>query len=275
MKYSQIISIHGAPRSGTSWLGQIFNKNSKVAYKFQPLFSYRFKDRLSLDSSPEETRAFFDELYEVNDDDFIAGNWPKTDKDSSLPNLTVQKDKQPEVLVMKEVRYHHLIEKWINTLPEIKIVGIVRNPCAVINSWLLSPKEFHREWNMMDEWRDAPSKNRGRIEEYNGYEKWKELALTFLDFERRYPERFILVQYEHLVSSPTDTIKDVFSFAGLDLEVQVIDFIKASQSYHIDDAYAVYKSPSVKDKWHAELDPRISEEIIKDVKGTVLEQFLA
>jgi hypothetical protein len=126
----------------------------------------------------------------------------------------------------------------------------------------------------MAEWRYAPSKNKGLIEEYNGYEKWKELALKFLTFEATYPDRFFLVQYEHLVSMPIDKIKDLFSFVGLDLEEQVTDFIRASQSYHMDDAYAVYKSPSVKDRWRITLDPRISEEIINDVTSTALERFL-
>ena len=34
------VAIFGVPRSGTSWLGQIFNSSPMVAYRFQPLFSY-------------------------------------------------------------------------------------------------------------------------------------------------------------------------------------------------------------------------------------------
>ena len=43
MGFDRIISIHGVPRSGTSWLGQILDSSPKVRYKFQPLFSYAFK----------------------------------------------------------------------------------------------------------------------------------------------------------------------------------------------------------------------------------------
>ena len=275
MTSRQVISIHGVPRSGTSWLGQIFNKHSEVVYKFQPLFAYRFKDRLSLGSSPDEIRAFLDELYKVNDDDFISGKWPPSNNDPARVNTAIYKNEQPRVMVLKEVRYHHLIEKFICAVPDLKIVGIVRNPCAVINSWLQSPKEFHGEWDVMAEWEHAPAKNQGRIEEYFGYAKWKELTLVFLGFIQKYPENFFLVQYEELVLEPVKLIEQVFAFGGLNMEAQVVDFIQASQNHHVDDAYAVYKSPSVKDRWRHELDPRISEAIITDLQGTMLERFLA
>ena len=38
------LALFGCPRSGTSWLGQIFNSAPDVAYRYQPLFSYEFKD---------------------------------------------------------------------------------------------------------------------------------------------------------------------------------------------------------------------------------------
>ena len=142
MTFHQVISIHGTPRSGTSWLGQIFEKHSRVIYRFQPLFAYRFRDRLSIDSSPEEIRTFLDELYQVTDDDFIAGKWPRLDNVQFVPRSTYVKQDQPDVMVMKEVQYHYLIEKFMDAVPDMKIVGIVRNPCAVINSWIHNPKEF-------------------------------------------------------------------------------------------------------------------------------------
>lgn len=274
MAYHQVVSIHGVPRSGTSWLGQIFNKHSDVKYRFQPLFSYRFRGRIGPDSSPGDIRMFLNELYEVNDDEFISGNWP-AQKDNDFLNTAFHKKDQPGVMVLKEVRYHYLIENFINAVPSMKIIGLVRNPCAVIYSWLQNPKEFRREWNILTEWRLAPSKNQGRMEEYFGYEKWKELATFFLDLERKFPKNFLLVQYEQLVSKPIETISQIFSFSKLETEKPVFEFIKASQSYHMDNVYALYKFPSVKDRWRSELNAGISGEIIKDIKDTALERFFA
>ncbi|NJL77038.1 MAG: hypothetical protein HC892_20515 [Saprospiraceae bacterium] len=73
----------------------------------------------------------------------------------------------------------------------VKIVGLIRNPLSVINSWLKAPKEFKRElgWNELEEWRYAPSKNLDRKEEFNGFEKWKEVALLFIQLQQVYPEK--------------------------------------------------------------------------------------
>jgi hypothetical protein len=270
-QYKYVISIHGVPRSGTSWLGQIFNSHPNVAYRFQPLFSYHFKDRITSTSSTIDIIHFLNELYEVNDDEFILGNWKKNVEPKSP---YIKKEQFPAFMVMKMVRYHHLIEKFVRASENIKIIGIVRNPCAVINSWLQAPKEFQKGWNPMAEWRYAPSKNQGRIEEYNGFEKWKELALCFLELERKYPNRFYLIQYEQLVVRPAKIMEEVFSFVGLEMEQQVTDFIRASQGTHLEDAYAVYKTPNVKDKWRTQLDSRIVTEIASDLRGTILERFL-
>ena len=41
------IGLHGVPRSGTSWLGNIFNSSPDLTYKHQPLYSYAFKNYLN------------------------------------------------------------------------------------------------------------------------------------------------------------------------------------------------------------------------------------
>jgi hypothetical protein len=266
----QVISIHGVPRSGTTWLGQIFNSHPGVAYRHQPLFSYRFKDRIDSSSSEEEVRAFLEDLLAVDNDDFILY------KRDSLANLApeMKKDRYPTHLVMKMVRYHHLIEKLIADVPGIKIVGIVRNPCAVINSWLQAPKEFRHGWDPMSEWRYAPSKNMGRIEEYNGFEKWKQVAYMFLDLQTRCSESFCLIQYEDLVDRPVAETERVFRFVGLDMHLQVSEFIAVSRSVHSGDPYAVFKHPSVKDRWEKDLDPKIREEICSEIQDSSLARFL-
>ncbi len=54
------IAVHGVPRSGTSWLSEIFNSSPRVLFKYQPLFSYVLKDFLNPGSSREEIGAFFE-----------------------------------------------------------------------------------------------------------------------------------------------------------------------------------------------------------------------
>jgi hypothetical protein len=172
------------------------------------------------------------------------------------------------------VRYHHLIPLFLEYIPNVQIIGIVRHPCAVINSWLQAPKEFRPGWNPMEEWRYAPRKNAGRIEEYHGFEKWKEVAYQFLELEQSHPDQFSLVQYEPLVAQPEMAITELFSSVNLPIHPQTLAFIQLSRSGHDPDPYAVLKSPAHVQRWQHELDPRIIQAILNDVRGSRLERFL-
>lgn len=272
MKF-HVVSIHGVPRSGTSWLGQIFDSNSDVAYRHQPLFAYRFKDRLTLQSSANEISEFLDALYAVTDDEFIL-DVKRREAASDFWQRIVKADR-PQHMVMKMVRYHHLLPLFFQAIEGVKIIGIIRHPCAVINSWLQAPKEFRSGWRVDEEWRYAPKKNAGRIEEYNGFEKWKELARKFLLFEREHPDNFLITQYEHLVGFPEAEVARLFSFVGLTVEQQTWGFIRLSHSKNDPDPYSVFKNPGSHRRWETELEASIADEILSEVEGTEMERFLA
>lgn len=72
----------------------------------------------------------------------------------------------------------------------------------MINSWLNAPKEFKKElgWEELEEWRYAPKKNSVGLEEFNGFEKWKEVAHLFEKLQIKFPDRFYLIKYDDLIS---------------------------------------------------------------------------
>lgn len=154
------LSIHGVPRSGTSWLGQIFDSHPEVAYRHQPLFAYRLKDRLNLQSIPGDVSRFLHEVYEVSNDEFILD----IKRREPAPEFWQRavKANRPRYLVVKMVRYRHLLRLFFENIEDVRIIGIVRNPCAVINSWLQAPKEFRAGWKAHEECRYAAKKNPGR-----------------------------------------------------------------------------------------------------------------
>ena len=159
-------------------------------------------------------------------------------------------------------------------IEDIKVIGIVRHPCAVINSWLQAPKEFRPEWNPLEEWRYASKKNAGRIEEFNGFEKWKEVAQMFLEFEKVFSDRFTIVKYEDLIHQTEREVFRLFSFVGLDMPEQTYNFVKLTRQRHSSNPYSVFKDPCFYRRWEKELDKTIYDEIIGELKGTVLERFL-
>src|SRR5690606_6469057 len=195
----QVIAIHGAPRSGTSWLGQVFNSHPQVQYRYQPLFSYAFKGRVGAHSSRQEFLDLFADLA-TTEDDFVLqrGKAALAGYQMSFPKA------EPTHLVYKEVRYHGVLERMLDEVSEARLVAIVRDPRDVIGSWLKAPREFQPGWNIANEWRDALSKNAGKEENWYGFSRWKELARLFDSLAGRHPDRVLVVRYEELLAAPLE-----------------------------------------------------------------------
>lgn len=254
------IAIHSVPRSGSTWLGTIFDAHPNVIYKLQPLFSYAFKDMLSPHSTQKEIDTFFDEL-EKTKDDFLDQKEGK--QKGIIPTFSKE---LPKAIVYKEVRYHHVLKNLLEKDKNLKVVGLIRNPLSVISSWLKAPKEFRPEkgWKIEEEWRFASKKNLNKPEEFNGYEKWKEVMAMFEGLQENYPSRFYLLNYEGLLSNKVETVKNIFAFCGLNIHKQVIDFIQKSSSVDHIDAYSVFKNKKKDDSWKQDLPNYVIEEILSD-----------
>jgi len=262
------IGIFGTPRSGTSWLGHIFNSHPDVALRFQPLFSYGHKGSLTAHSPAKDIRKFFEDILYTND--AFATMASETQKKYPV----FSKSALPTHIVFKETRYLHIIENMLAQCSDVKIVAIVRNPLAVLASWMLAPKEFKSEWNIHGEWRKAPSKNQNRPEEFFGFDKWKESAEAFLRFESQFPQQFLLVRYDELNRAPLETTKKLFKFCVLEVSGQVEDFLSASKSRHDSDPYSVYRAKASDDRWLGVLPDEIAKQIMLELKDTPLDIFL-
>jgi len=266
--YKKVVVIAGAPRSGTSWLAQILDSSPNTRYRHQPIFSYAFKNAVSLESLKEDYIKFFEGIY-ASRDEFLC----RTQEREKGIYPTFSKNKSQEFLVFKNVRYHYLLEKMLQFFNDLKITGIVRHPCGVINSWLTTAKEFPPNANPIKEWRYGKCRNTGP-EEYWGFEKWKEVAYIFLKLEEEYPNQFLLQKYSELVNNPFKETKKIFDFFEVEYNDQTNNYLIECNAKHMDDCYATFKDKKVKDKWQWELDKKIQKEIIDELKGTELEVFL-
>ncbi|WP_374562138.1 sulfotransferase domain-containing protein [Ideonella sp.] len=223
------VAIFGCPRSGTSWLGQLFNASEAVAYRYQPLFSYEFKNWFGVHGvSAESLDAFGNALLGATSD-FV------------LQPLRPPKAQRLTHLVWKEVRYHHLMPA-LAALPGLhKLIYIHRPALDVINSWYQAPKEFRAGQDIHAEYLHAPSKNTDPCE-YNGYAKWKESLALALAVKAAHPDKVLFVSYDKLRADPAAQLSSLFAAVGLPMSQQVLDFIAASTSQHDDDAYSVFRT---------------------------------
>jgi hypothetical protein len=223
------VAIFGCPRSGTSWLGQLFNAHETVAYRYQPLFSYEFKDWFG------ERGVSADSL------DAFAHALLGAQSDFVLQDLRPPKVQPLTHLVWKEVRYHALMPT-LAALPGLhKLIYIHRPALQVINSWYQAPKEFRAGQDIHAEFLDAPSKNTDPCE-YNGFNKWKESLALALAVKAEHPSKVALVSYDRLRADPLGQLSALFGEVGLEMTDQVREFIAASTSQHDADAYSVFRS---------------------------------
>jgi hypothetical protein len=268
MSWKNSVWIGGVARSGTSWVGQIFNSHPEVRFRFQPLFSYEFKGSVNADSTAEEHMKFLDGLWGT-ESEFLT----QADKVRSGDYPDFKHSGSETTLVFKENRYQSVIEPMLRRVPNAKVIGLVRNPCAVINSWKNNAKEFPPGSVLRDEWRFGECKNSGP-EDYFGYYKWKEVANLYLDLATQYPTQACVVRYEDIVHKRVERCEEMFKFIDLELDPQTTAFLEQSGGDHKGSYYSVYKDNAVTTKWRDDLDPYIISEIEQDLAGTRLEQFL-
>tara|TARA_R110002124_G_scaffold280092_1_gene453170 strand:- start:9216 stop:10025 length:810 start_codon:yes stop_codon:yes gene_type:complete len=248
------VAIFGVPRSGTSWLGQIFNSSTEVTYRYQPIFSYSFDGKLSKDSSNEEIRKFHSDLLKT-DDPFVCQK--QNISGNSTPGF---KKTDIKFLAWKEVRYLEIIENLIQK-SDTKVIGIVRHPCGVIKSWMKAPKEFNSDWDILEEWRYAYKKNKNR-HDYYGFEKWIETTRMFIEIRNKYPSQFEIVRYENLLQSTETIVTGLFEFCGIPLDEQTLNFINDSTSKSSDDPYDVYRKNKRANEWKDELPKEVIDLIM-------------
>lgn len=263
------IAIHSVPRSGSTWLGEIFNSSRNTKYCYQPLFSYAFKDYLTPDSGREDVSRFFDMLLKT-DDDFVC------QRENRAKGVLPRFEKNPGIshVVYKEVRYINILPRLMQVDEEIRLVCLIRNPLSVLASWFEAPREFDPKWSREREWFYAERKNRGRPEEFHGFDRWMEATRIFLHLKKAYPERVCIVRYAELLSDTEETVRALFDFAELEVDDQVKAFLESSRSREVKDAYSVFRTDASDEKWKDVLDARIVESVRRHVEGNELSEFL-
>jgi hypothetical protein len=261
--------IAGMPRSGTTWLSQIFASAPDVRLKFCPLFSYEFKNALDENSSADDWSKLFVEVYQTKSD-YLDQEYLR--KKGLVPTFPDKKTK-PSHLVIKSTRFHNLIPHLLKLDDQIQFIHIVRHPCATIHSWLSNPYEFPQHVDPLTEWRTGECRKTGPGE-FWGFDDWKKVNKQALQLAELYPDRFKVLRYEDLVRDTKQSTNDIFKFLGIAYEKQTNDFIELSQTKHDNNKRSVFKNQELNKNWLSELDPSIVSTCMDELMGTKLEQFI-
>lgn len=260
--YKNIVGIIGAPRSGTSWTGQIFDSAPDVLYRMQPFYSYAFRDKIHVRSTREEINRFFRDVYQSKD----AYLEQEERKHKGVYPIFEEKNENPDIMVFKEVFFHYLVPVLLENIEELKIIALVRHPIDVLSSYYNAPREFDPTLDIQDEWYFAHSRNELLPERYFGYHKWKEYMKIVSVIKERYPDRVNVVKYEELSANPEQVVQRLFSYGDIPFKMQTRQFIYDSQHQTVNDPYSVFRNKDEKRERRI-LPENILEQIHKDLEN--------
>ena len=257
--FKRVIGIYGSPRSGTSWLGQIFDSSPDVRYQMHPFYSWQFRDILHPRSTKEEIDDYFRRVYE-SDDHYLLQLERRAQ--GVYPSWKI-KDEQPENLVYKEVTTIYLLPILLERASSFKAVIIVRNPFDAMTSWYNDKKDCKPEWDFQKEWYFGQSRNELQPESYYGFHKWKEAITTFYEMEKKYPDKVCCIRYEDLYDNTEKIIEGLFRKTGCTMTEQTRSFIVDSTSWTNDNPFSVYRNHKTREKVGSDKLPDNVIEIMK------------
>jgi Sulfotransferase family len=264
----QVAWISGMPRSGTTWLSQIFASSPDVRLKSCPLFSYEFKNSLDENSTAEQWDKLFAEVYRTNSEYLDQEHLRKH---GLIPRFE-NKHANPRHLIIKSNRFHNLTPLILKLNERVRFIYIVRHPCATIYSWLSDEREFPAQFSPLEQWRNGQCRKTGPGE-FWGFDDWKKVTSQALKLSRQYPDRHRIVRYEDLVRNPELQAKKLFRYLQIPFDEQTRDFIALSQGRHDAHKHSVFKNPELRDRWEDKLDASIITACMNEIRGTELEQF--
>ena len=197
-------------------------------------------------------------------------------------NLFFPKDKIPKTYVIKELRLNSKVDLLAHTYPNAKFIFIVRHPVAVVHSILTWFRRGHLGELMsnLDIFADCMAsqvvfqpyldkiefcKNRGA--EYRLALHWllnSEIILK--QFEKNTRTRIVI--YENLAKDPMTVIRDLFDFAGLELDLQAEKYVNKSSTNSLAKMGVIdteRKSATYYKKWQSQVSTSVQQAVLEIV----------
>lgn len=280
---SRVVLVLGGPRSGTSWLGKIFDSHPDVLYRHEPDTVRRFPHASCVERADlTETQEYLRGLFAVNTLK-PAGSLPRFPKSyhglaarvfrpsviyglrllEQIPSLRARAFATPIpdmiragqdrlTLVVKSVSARQMAGLFARTLPRAKIIFIVRDPCGQIASMMRGAA--------LGKFGDLP------VDEVFGTEQAERYGLT-RERIRRLPEveqyawHWVImnelavagleaagcskiVKYQDLCGDPVGVSRSLFAYAGLSWHPQTVEFLaRSTRASGPDRYYQVFKNP--------------------------------
>jgi hypothetical protein len=252
----KIILLHSAPRSGSTWIQTLFDIYPNIKTVYQPLFSFAFKNKLDENADDQMIAEFCQDLMQTNDPFCLREtDYHTNNGETPMPSFSKT---HFDTLLIKNVHHHYIAERFLQC--GHKLVALIRDPRAVVQSQLDSARETDPDWLQ------ATTKNAGKRENYFGYLKWKEVLYLFDRLKKNYPQQVHIVKYENLVNEFITTARGLTNFLELDFEpvLQAQQILTSKDSNY---EYSVFRTSVNPHKWKQQLQSSIIKYISNDIQN--------
>jgi len=302
------ILIVGAPRSGTSWLGKIFDSHPDVLYRFEPdwfdpdevvtngdmIRANMARWLQNRDPRSAGKRPFFPKSWQAAPSRLLRASliyagaatsriglpaWPAPDLGCTAQARAV----------VKSVRLRDGLGAFARVCPDARALLILRHPCGQAASLMRGTRD--RKFVLVkpgtempyDEARTIAFASRHGIDE-GAYRRlvdaakyawsWREFNETALESIADRANARVVV-YEDLCVKPMDEARTILAFAGLSWSAQTETFLSHSTSYNrAAGYYAVLRnSIAAADRWRSDLAPEDQDAVRKVVRGSKLIRY--
>lgn len=246
--HSRSVLLAGTVRSGTTWTSAVINYNNAYRYMFEPFYPdleccNHFRPRPFL--LPENR----DPVLLTQAGAIFSGRVRHQRVDQFNKRTLCRKR-------LIKVIHCNLMLKWIRThFPEMKIVLLVRHPCAVVHSllrlgWDPALKHLLCQENLMSgilsPFRTEMERAASPFEEHLFL--W--CAETYVALQQLAPDDACLVFYEQLCENPEAEIARMFAFLGQRYDRRVLAQLKLPSPLSRPDS-TIITGGSLIDSWRA------------------------
>ncbi|MFQ3189277.1 MAG: hypothetical protein ACI936_000401 [Paraglaciecola sp.] len=283
-----MIALIGMPRSGTTWVAKAIDSHPDTYYLHEPDSVARLDlPQIINDDQVEQYLPYINDYLvkiETVDKLKVVGRLPFYPKSylntfqlgfnrlSALASKSLGQFSQSIAkgapLLIKPKGKHDTFWKSIESMgriallaqanPPLKMLLLVRHPCAVINSELKGESQnkfaskvpIYENWGLFEQLlisRTAKT-HQLTLEKIKAMTPAQRLAWRWLIYyeqllEQANQQNCMLMRYEQLCMQPLSAFEDVFSFLELTFDPQVKNYLVESTSSHSDSYYSTSKDP--------------------------------
>ena len=259
--YHQTVFLAGTGRSGTTWVEELINYRNNYRIMFEPFHSKKTKILNEWNHKQYIRPDNREERYLRPATNILNGKIRSTWVDQNNHKMIAQKR------IIKDIRAN-LFLKWIKqNFPDIKIILLLRHPCAVVHSIL-------RIWFWDPGLYECLTQEELMLDYLNPFKTEIEAAKDRFDINifswciecyvplKQFKEGDIhIVFYESLCVEPEHTIEKLLDFVGETYSPEILDVLsKPSATIHEDSA--VVTGTDLIDTWRKHItDKQLSRAI--------------